>query len=60
MVFVCGAGGAGKSCPCSTSYPPLLLTLFMAAGLLLLAFCWLALEKRVSNDNVSLEGRGVF
>lgn len=54
-VFVCVCG-AGKSCQCSPSYPLLLLTLFTATGLLLLAFCWLALDKRVSNDikNVSL------
>ncbi|XP_069569668.1 uncharacterized protein [Brachyistius frenatus] len=39
--------GAGKSCQCSSSYPPLLLTIFTAAGLLLLILSWLAIEKCV-------------
>ncbi|TNM97302.1 hypothetical protein fugu_015458 [Takifugu bimaculatus] len=37
----------GRWCPCSPSYPPLLLTLFVAAGLLLLALCCLALDNRL-------------
>ncbi|XP_035510288.1 uncharacterized protein LOC118322662 [Morone saxatilis] len=37
--------GTGRSCPCS--YPPLLLTIFTAAGLLLLILSWVAIEKCV-------------
>lgn len=44
-VCVCGAG---RSCQCSPSYPPLLLTIFTIAGLLLLTLSWLVIEKCVS------------
>ncbi|KAI3359923.1 hypothetical protein L3Q82_014274 [Scortum barcoo] len=36
--------GTGRPCQCSPSYAPLLLTIFTAAGLLLLVLSWLALE----------------
>ncbi|XP_068434482.1 uncharacterized protein [Clinocottus analis] len=39
--------GAGRPCQCSPSYPPLLLTIFTVAGLLLLTLSWLAVEKCV-------------
>ncbi|XP_068574953.1 uncharacterized protein [Cebidichthys violaceus] len=39
--------GTGRSCQCSPSYPPLLLTIFTIAGLLLLTLSWLAIEKCV-------------
>nr|XP_046270069.1 uncharacterized protein LOC124072603 [Scatophagus argus] len=39
--------GTGRSCQCSLSYPPLLLTIFTAAGLLLLTLSWLAVERCV-------------
>ncbi|XP_029292887.1 uncharacterized protein LOC115011788 [Cottoperca gobio] len=39
--------GTGRSCQCSASYPPLLLTIFTIAGLLLLTLSWLAIEKCV-------------
>ncbi|XP_076609397.1 uncharacterized protein LOC143334463 [Chaetodon auriga] len=39
--------GTGRSCRCSPHYPPLLLTIFTAAGLLLLILSWLAVEKCV-------------
>ncbi|XP_031168202.1 uncharacterized protein LOC116059326 [Sander lucioperca] len=39
--------GTGRSCQCSPSYPPLLLTIFIVAGLLLLTLSWLAIEKCV-------------
>ncbi|XP_029946075.1 uncharacterized protein LOC115387492 [Salarias fasciatus] len=37
--------GSGGSCPCSPRYAPLLLTIFSAAGFLLLILVWLAAEK---------------
>lgn len=46
--------GAGRSCQCSPSYPPLLLTICTAAGLLLLTLSWLAVEKCVSNCTLQL------
>ncbi|KAA8585007.1 hypothetical protein FQN60_003701 [Etheostoma spectabile] len=39
--------GTGRSCQCSTSYSPLLLTIFTITGLLLLTLSWLAIEKCV-------------
>ncbi|XP_075942237.1 uncharacterized protein LOC142944916 [Anarhichas minor] len=39
--------GTGRSCQCSPSYPPLLLTIFTIAGLLLLTLSWLVVEKCV-------------
>ncbi|XP_054463181.1 uncharacterized protein LOC129098218 [Anoplopoma fimbria] len=39
--------GTERSCWCSTSYPPLLLTIFTVAVLLLLTLSWLAVEKCV-------------
>ncbi|XP_044037916.1 uncharacterized protein LOC122869220 isoform X1 [Siniperca chuatsi] len=39
--------GTGRSCQCSPSYPPLLLTIFTAAGLFLLILSWLAIAKCV-------------
>ncbi|KAM6913954.1 uncharacterized protein PEZ65_014446 [Lycodopsis pacificus] len=39
--------GTGRSCQCSPSYPPLLLTIFTIAGLLLLTLSWLVIEKCV-------------
>ncbi|XP_045932369.1 uncharacterized protein LOC123987467 [Micropterus dolomieu] len=37
----------GRSCQCSPSYPPVLLTVFTTAGLLLFILSWLAIEKCV-------------
>ncbi|XP_023137519.2 cd7 antigen-like [Amphiprion ocellaris] len=37
----------GRSCWCSQSYPPLLWTIFTAAGLLLVTLSWLAIDKCV-------------
>ncbi|XP_036943648.1 uncharacterized protein LOC119013331 isoform X2 [Acanthopagrus latus] len=37
--------GTGSSCRCPPSYPSLLLTVFTAAGLLLLTLSWLAIDK---------------
>ncbi|XP_056262338.1 uncharacterized protein LOC130188184 [Pseudoliparis swirei] len=39
--------GTGRSCQCSPSYPPLLLTIFTVVVLLLLTLSWLAIEKCV-------------
>ncbi|XP_022608093.1 uncharacterized protein LOC111227019 [Seriola dumerili] len=39
--------GAGRLCQCSPSYPPLILTIFAAAGLVMLTLGWLAAEKCV-------------
>ncbi|XP_041812224.1 cd7 antigen-like [Chelmon rostratus] len=39
--------GTGRSCQCSPRYPPLLFTVFAAAGLLLLTLSCLAVEKCV-------------
>ncbi|XP_042361371.1 uncharacterized protein LOC121956978 [Plectropomus leopardus] len=39
--------GTGRPCHCSPSYSPLLLTIFTAAGLLLLTLSWLATERCV-------------
>ncbi|XP_061702566.1 uncharacterized protein LOC133514706 [Syngnathoides biaculeatus] len=38
---------SGKPCRCSSSYPPLLMTIFAAAGLVLLMLAWLAVQERV-------------
>lgn len=45
--------GAGSSCRCPPSYPSLLLTVFTAAGLLLLTLSWLAIEKCVSIETLT-------
>ncbi|KAK2893926.1 uncharacterized protein [Channa argus] len=43
--------GAGRSCHCSASYLPLLLSILSAAGFLLFSFSWLAIQKcKVRND----------
>ncbi|XP_071329995.1 uncharacterized protein [Trachinotus anak] len=39
--------GAGRPCQCSPSYPPLLFTMFAAAGLVALILSWLAAKKCV-------------
>ncbi|XP_041634506.1 uncharacterized protein LOC121503950 [Cheilinus undulatus] len=39
----------GHFCHCSPSHSPLLITIFAAAGLLLLAFSWLAVDKCVKS-----------
>ncbi|XP_030592137.1 uncharacterized protein LOC115784888 [Archocentrus centrarchus] len=39
--------GTGRPCHCSPGYPPLLWTIFTAAGFLLLTLTWLAIEKCV-------------
>ncbi|XP_061555928.1 uncharacterized protein LOC133414527 [Phycodurus eques] len=38
---------SGKPCQCSSSYPPLLMTIFSAVGLILLMLMWLAVQERV-------------
>uniref|UniRef100_UPI0037E714FE uncharacterized protein n=1 Tax=Semicossyphus pulcher TaxID=241346 RepID=UPI0037E714FE len=38
-----------RSCHCSASYPPLLLTIFTAAGLIVLALCGLLVDKCVKS-----------
>ncbi|XP_034448252.1 uncharacterized protein LOC117765834 [Hippoglossus hippoglossus] len=37
--------GGGRPCQCSPSYPPLLLTIFAAAGLIGLTLTWLATDR---------------
>ncbi|XP_026196545.1 uncharacterized protein LOC113148948 [Anabas testudineus] len=44
-VFLLVEGAGIRSCYCSRGYLPLLLTIFTAAGLLLLTLSWLAIEK---------------
>lgn len=39
--------GTGRPCQCSPSYPPVLFTIFTAAGFLLLTLSWLATDKCV-------------
>ncbi|XP_018527259.1 uncharacterized protein LOC108880294 [Lates calcarifer] len=39
--------GAERPCQCSPRYPPLLFTIFAAAGLIVLTLCWLATKKCV-------------
>ncbi|XP_041858046.1 cd7 antigen-like [Melanotaenia boesemani] len=41
----------GTSCQCSNSYVPLLMTMSAAAGLLLLAFSWMIIERCVKAKN---------
>nr|XP_020472148.1 uncharacterized protein LOC109969545 [Monopterus albus] len=43
--------GAGRPCHCSPSYPPLIWTIFAAAGLLLLTISWLAIKKCVRHHD---------